>query len=207
MIKEILLATNNDHKHREFVRLFPGVAVLVPRDLGIDFDFPEDEDTFFGNARGKAQELYRRAGRPVIADDSGLCVDALGGEPGIRSARYGSAPGSPPLEAPLRNRYLLERMNGISERSARFVCCLVVVLGGDRWLAAQETVSGTIGREARGANGFGYDPLFILPGSGRTMAEIPDEEKDRVSHRGRAARRILAVLRDGIDTGEDRQWT
>jgi len=207
VIAELLLASNNDHKHREFVRLFPGVRILVPRDLGIDFDFPEDEPTFFGNARGKAEALYRLAGRPVIADDSGLCVDSLGGEPGIRSARYGSQPGSAPLEAPQRNRYLLDRMTGIAERSAHFVCCLVVVLGGDRWLAAQETVSGLIARRPSGTNGFGYDPLFVLPDQKQTMAEISDAEKDRISHRGRAARRILAVLRDGIDAGEDRQWT
>ena len=207
MITELLLASNNDHKHREFVRLFSGVKILVPRDLGIDFDFPEDEDTFFANARGKAVALHRLAGRPVIADDSGLCVDSLGGEPGIRSARYGSQPGTAPLEAPRRNRYLLDRMNGITERSAHFVCCLVVVLGGDRWLAAQETVPGVIAAEPRGTNGFGYDPLFFLPDRGQTMAQISDAEKDRISHRGRAARRILAVLRDGIDAGEDRQWT
>jgi XTP/dITP diphosphohydrolase len=203
---ELLLASNNDHKRREFARLFPGVKILLPRDLGVEFDFAEDGETFFANAHGKAAALHRAAGRPVIGDDSGLCVDSLGGEPGIRSARYGSAPGSAPLDAPRRNRYLLDRMNGITERSAHFVCCLVIVLGGERWLAAQETVSGVISREPRGTNGFGYDPLFILPG-GQTMAEISDAEKDRISHRGRAARRILAALRDGVDAGGDRQWT
>jgi XTP/dITP diphosphohydrolase len=191
---ELLLASNNEHKRQEFARLFPGVKILEPHDVGIDFDFPESGRTFFENANGKAAALHGLAGRPVIADDSGLCVDALGGEPGIYSARYGSAPGAGPLEAPQRNRYLLERMSGMKERAAHFVCCLVLFLGGDRFLAAQETVSGVITGEPRGTNGFGYDPLFLLPGLGQTMAEISDADKDRLSHRGRAARRILDLL-------------
>jgi XTP/dITP diphosphohydrolase len=207
VIAQLLLASNNDHKHEEFIRLFPGVTVLTPRQAGLEFDFPEDGATFFANAHGKAEALYRLAGQPVVADDSGLCVDSLGGEPGIFSARYGSAPGGAPLEASARNRYLLGRMNGNTERAAHFVCCLVLFLGADRYVAAQETVSGTIARQPRGTNGFGYDPLFILPGGGQTMAEIADAEKDRISHRGRAARRILAILRDGVDAGEDGQWT
>jgi len=200
---ELLLASNNEHKRREFTRLFPGVKILEPRDVGIDFDFPEDGQTFFANAQGKAAALQRLAGRPVIADDSGLCVDGLGGEPGILSSRYGSAPGAAPLEAPRRNRYLLERMSGVKERAAHFVCCLVLLLEGDRFLAAQETVSGVITHEPRGTNGFGYDPLFLLPDLGQTMAELLDAEKDRISHRGRAARRIRELLRDGADAGEN----
>jgi len=191
---ELLLASNNEHKRREFTRLFPGVKILEPRDVGVTFDFPEDGQTFFANAHGKAAELQRLAGRPVIADDSGLCVDALGGQPGIYSARYGSAPGGPVLDAPARNRFLLERMKLVTERAAHFVCCLVLLLGRDRFLAAQEEVSGVITHEPRGANGFGYDPLFLLPGLGMTMAEISDAEKDRLSHRGRAARRLRELL-------------
>ena len=214
---ELLLASNNDHKRREFARLFPDVKVLVPRDLDLEFEFSEDGDTFFSNAHGKAEALYRLAAlqrphnRPVIADDSGLCVDSLGGAPGIFSARYGSAPGRAPLEAPVRNRFLLDRMAGIGERAAHFVCCLVLVVGRDRYLAAQETVSGIITEEPRGTNGFGYDPLFFLPDLGKTMAEIPDEVKDRVSHRGRAARRILSLVKDEMEHGtelhKERPWT
>ncbi len=196
---ELLLASNNDHKRREFARLFPDLKILEPRDVGIEFDFPEDGETFYANAYGKAEALHRLAGRPVIADDSGLCVDALGGEPGIYSARYGSAHGAPPLEAPSRNRYLLERMAGIQGRAAHFVCCLVLLLGGDRFLAAQETVAGVITQEPRGTNGFGYDPLFLLPELGLTMAEISDADKDRLSHRGRAAARIRRLLAGAHD--------
>jgi len=207
MMTELLLASNNDHKSREFARLFPGMTIRMPRDLGIDFDFPEDGESFLANAQGKAAALHRLARRPVIADDSGLCVASLGGEPGIYSSRYGSAPGNPPLEAPRRNEYLLERMSGMQERTAYFVCCLVLFLSEARFLAAQETVSGVIARAPRGTNGFGFDPLFYLPHMGKTMAELPDVDKDRISHRGRAARRILALLQAGTDDREDPSWT
>ncbi len=204
MMTELLLASNNEHKSREFARLFPGVAIRVPRDIGIDFDFPEHGESFFANAQGKAAALYRLARRPVIADDSGLCVASLGGEPGIFSARYGSAPGSAPLEAPRRNEYLLERMSGMQGRDAYFVCCLVLVLSETRFLAAQETVPGVIAQAPRGTNGFGYDPLFFLPQAGKTMAELPDVDKDRISHRGRAAGRIRALICGETDDREDR---
>ena len=200
MMTELLLASNNEHKTREFARLFPGMRILVPRDVGIVFDFSEDGDTFFANAHGKAAALHRAAGRPVIADDSGLCVESLGGEPGIRSARYGSAPGGAVLDASRRNAFLLDRMEGMKERGAHFVCCLVLLLGANRFVCAQETVEGVIIDSPRGIRGFGYDPLFFLPGQGMTMAELTDIDKDRISHRGRAARRILAFL-------EESEWT
>jgi XTP/dITP diphosphohydrolase len=207
MMTELLLASNNEHKSREFARLFRGVAIRMPRDIGIDFDFPEEGATFLANAQGKAAALHRRARRPVIADDSGLCVASLGGEPGVYSARYGSAPGNAPLEAPRRNAYLLERMAGMKERSAFFVCCLVLLLSDDRFFAVQETVAGVIAAAPRGTNGFGYDPLFVLTESGKTMAELAEDDKDRLSHRGRAARGIRALLREETDNREDRRWT
>jgi XTP/dITP diphosphohydrolase len=190
---EILLASNNSHKHDEFVRLFPGHLVRMPRDLGREFDFLENGSTFLENAMGKARALWESARVPVAADDSGLCVAALGGEPGIRSARYGSN-GGENLTAPRRNAFLLERMKGVEDRRAFFVCCLVLFLDESRFFVAQETVHGTICRDPRGEGGFGYDPLFLLPGRGLTIAELADDEKDMVSHRGRAARRILAML-------------
>jgi XTP/dITP diphosphohydrolase len=198
--KELLLASNNDHKHREFLRLFPGLAIRTPRELGVEFSFAEDAETFLENAFGKAMTLYRAVRRPVIADDSGLCVHALGGEPGVLSNRYGAGADGVPLAAPQRNAYLLDRMEGQADRAAYFVCCLVLVLGDDRFFVAQETVDGQIGDAPRGTNGFGYDPLFLLPARGLSMAELGEEEKDHVSHRGRAARRIRALA-------EDHQWT
>ncbi len=194
-LTELLLASNNEHKHAEFVRLFPGVRILRPADLGIDFDFPEDGATFLDNALGKARALREAAGRPVISDDSGLCVEALGGDPGIYSSRYGSSGGGK-LSAPERNAFLLAKLRGIADRRAHFVCCLVLELEADRLFVAQETVHGVIADGPRGGGGFGYDPLFLLPERGCTIAELPDAEKDTVSHRGRAARRIRAMLED-----------
>lgn len=198
MVTELLLASNNEHKRLELDRLFPGVTVKMPRDMGLSFDFEEDGETFLANAHGKAMALFEAARMPVIADDSGLCVPALGGEPGIYSNRYGVAPGAKPLETPARNEYLLGRMRGEQARDAYFVCCLVVVLGESRFLVAQETAEGVIADAPRGRNGFGYDPLFLFPGLKRTMAELSDTEKDTLSHRGRAARRMLALLRADV---------
>jgi XTP/dITP diphosphohydrolase len=195
METEFLLASNNAHKHQEFVRLFPGIRVLMPRELGIEFDFDETGDTFLENAYGKAMALFHNAKRPVMGDDSGLCVQALGGEPGIFSSRYGSGAGGVVLDAPRRNAYLLDRMEGIQDRSAYFVCCLVLVLDESRFVAVQETVHGRIAEGPRGENGFGYDPLFIVPGHEKTIAELPDQVKDSISHRGLAARRILTTMR------------
>ncbi|MGD0728359.1 MAG: RdgB/HAM1 family non-canonical purine NTP pyrophosphatase [Spirochaetia bacterium] len=195
METEFLLASNNAHKHQEFVRLFPGIHVLMPRELGIEFDFDETGDTFLENAYGKAMALFHNAKRPVMGDDSGLCVQALGGEPGILSSRYGSGAGGVVLDAPRRNAYLLDRMEGIQDRAAYFVCCLVLVLDESRFVAVQETVHGRIAEGPRGENGFGYDPLFIVPGHEKTIAELPDQVKDSISHRGLAARRILTTMR------------
>ena len=193
---DLLLASNNDHKHAEFVRLFPGVRIVRPREIGVRFDFAEDGTSFFANALGKARALYGIVHRPVIGDDSGLCVAALGGEPGVRSSRYGSD-GERKLETPERNALLLSRLAGAADRRAFFVCCLVLVVDGERFMAVQETVHGVIADSPRGANGFGYDPLFLLPDRGLTIAELPDAEKDFVSHRGRAARR-MRVMMDGV---------
>jgi XTP/dITP diphosphohydrolase len=195
---EIVLASNNEHKFAEFSRLFPNVRILLPRDVGVAFQFQESGTTFFENARGKAFALLLQAGRPVIADDSGLCVRALRGEPGILSNRYGAGPDGKNLETEKRNAYLLQRLAGETDRAAFFVCCLVFLSDENRFVVVQETVHGTIAEEPRGKNGFGYDPLFLLPRADRTLAELPDEQKDAVSHRGRAARRLAACL--SVDT-------
>ena len=193
---DLLLASNNDHKHAEFVRLFPGVRIVRPREIGVDFAFAEDGASFLDNALGKARALQALAHRPTIGDDSGLCVAALGGGPGIRSSRYGSD-GTRELPAPARNQLLLSRLAGSADRRAFFVCCLVLAIDGERFVAVQETVHGEIAAAPRGANGFGYDPLFLIPDRGLTIAELPDAEKDLLSHRGRAARRLHMML-DGV---------
>ncbi len=193
---EIFLASNNGHKLAEMTRLFAGAGVRVrlPREAGVSFDFEETGASYLENAWGKALALHRLLDRPVLADDSGLCVEALGGEPGILSARYGSGSLTEKLSNPERIAFLLGRMKGQADRRAHFVCCMVLALGGDRFLVAQETVHGLLAEAPRGSGGFGYDPIFHLPELGRTLAELTDEEKDRISHRGRAARRLLSAL-------------
>jgi XTP/dITP diphosphohydrolase len=193
MVRELVVATNNAHKVRELGRLFPGVRLRTPSDLGIDFQYEEKGATYLDNALGKALHLHALVGQPVLADDSGLEVPALGGEPGIRSSRYGSQPGSPKLSDAERCRLLLAKAEGLVDRSCFFVCCIALVLEGPRFFTAQEVCRGQLAREPRGAGGFGYDPIVFLPERGKTVAELSDREKDRLSHRGRAARRVRAL--------------
>jgi XTP/dITP diphosphohydrolase len=190
---DIILATGNLHKRTEFQRIFPGHRVVIPKELGLSFEHEETGTTFGENALGKALALYAKTGRPVVADDSGLCVTALDGAPGIRSARYGSQ-GGVNLAAAERNRYLLELMTGAADRSAFFVCALALVLDQNRHVLVQETVRGEITEAPAGAGGFGYDPLFFLPAHGCTVAELPDPIKDRLSHRGKAGARLRPIL-------------
>jgi XTP/dITP diphosphohydrolase len=195
---ELVVATNNAHKLRELARLFPGVRLLRPADLGVDFDYEEGGATYLDNALGKARHLHARVGRPVLADDSGLEVRALDGQPGIFSSRYGSTPGGAKLSDAQRCTLLLEAMQGREDRACFFVCCMVVVFTPERFAAAQETFPGLLARAPRGSGGFGYDPIVLIPERGRTVAELTDREKDRLSHRGRASCRVRALLRSGL---------
>jgi XTP/dITP diphosphohydrolase len=199
MFRELVVATNNAHKVRELTRLFPGVRLLRPSDLAVDFDFEEDGSTYLDNALGKARHLYARVRRPVLADDSGLEVPALGGEPGIRSSRYGSQPGGPKLTDAERCSLLLAKTERLSHRSCFFVCCMTLVLEDSRFVAAQEVFRGELARAPRGSGGFGYDPIVFLPERGCTVAELSDRDKDRLSHRGRAAWRVRALLGKGLE--------
>lgn len=194
---EILLATTNLHKAEEFRRIFRDHTIILPSDRDLSFTYEETGESYFANAMGKAQALFHLAGGPVLADDSGLSVDALGGAPGIRSARFGAGTDDDRLSAEERNSRLLETMKDIDNRRAFFVCCLVLLLSEHRYWAVQETVEGRIASGPRGDGGFGYDPLFNLPDRGCTVAELPDQEKDGLSHRGRAARRIMNLLSSG----------
>jgi XTP/dITP diphosphohydrolase len=202
---ELVFASNNPHKAGEVRRILHGITVRTPADLGLTFAFEENGPTFHENALGKARHLYRMLGRPVLADDSGLAVDALGGAPGVRSARFG--PPGVRLDDAGRTRHLLELLAGEEHRAAAFVCCVALVLDDRRLLLVQETVAGAISDHPRGANGFGYDPVFLLPAQGRTMAELSPAEKDALSHRGRALRRCRALLESDAaaqQTGEER---
>lgn len=188
------MATGNMHKLGELGPLFPGHILKAPSQIGIaHFDVEENGQSFLDNALIKARALYALTGRPSLADDSGLAVRALGGAPGIYSARYGSEDGRK-LEAPERNALLLKNTEGFSDRACAFVCCLVLILSESRFYAVQETCEGELLRAPRGEGGFGYDPLVYLPELGKSVAELSPAEKNRVSHRGRAAARLAKLI-------------
>ncbi len=193
---KIIIATQNRHKVEELQSILSGHQLLTPEEAGVDYSFEETGSTFFENSFGKAMELYRITGEPVLADDSGLVVPALGGEPGIYSARYGAAEDGKNLEAPERNRYLLSKMEGIKDRRAFFVCSMTLILTPERFFNIQETLNGKIAEGPSGTHGFGYDPLFFLPEYGKTVAELAEDEKNRISHRGRAGIRMKALLKN-----------
>ncbi len=194
-MRTMIFATGNKDKLREIREIMadlPDVRVISMREAGIEADIVEDGRTFEENARIKAEAVSRLAGEIVLADDSGLEIDFLNGEPGIYSARYLGEETS----YHIKNRTLIERLEGVpdEERTARFVCAVAAAVPGQRTRIVRAVMEGRIGYEEKGNNGFGYDPIFYLPEYGRTSAEIPPEEKNRISHRGKALREIRRVL-------------
>jgi XTP/dITP diphosphohydrolase len=196
---EIVLATGNLHKKEELSEILNGHTILLPSDLHCTFDCIENGKTYLDNALIKAHALYKVVQRPVIADDSGISVPALGGAPGVYSARYGSKEGEEPLESPERNSFLLKNMKDISDRRAFFVCSMVLMLDEYRIYTVQETFSGIIAHEPFGGGGFGYDPLFFLEEYGKTVAQLPADVKNTISHRGKAGNSIKNIM-DRLDS-------
>ena len=192
---EIIIATGNRHKLLELQDILKNHTLLLPKDIGIDFNFEETGDSFLENSKGKAFALFNQINRPVLADDSGLSVNALNGEPGIYSARYGST-GGIELEARARNLFLLDKLKGIKDLSAEFICCMTLVMDTNRFFVVQESFKGEITPNATGINGFGYDPVFYLPQYGKTVAELPEKDKNKISHRGKAGYRIARLLEE-----------
>lgn len=196
--RELVLATGNAGKLAEIRAMLAGLhwRVRPQSDFGIETP-PEDGDTFLANALIKARHAARVSGLPAIADDSGLEVDALGGRPGIHSARY-AGPGCSSAD---NNRRLLAELAGIAppSRGARFRCTVVLVRGPDDLapLVAEGCWEGAIAQAPRGHGGFGYDPLFVPVGGALTVAELPAAAKNRASHRGQALRRLVETLRSG----------
>jgi XTP/dITP diphosphohydrolase len=187
-MSRFLLATTTAHNAAELGRLLGAAVEPLP-----GYRPPvEDGASFSANARIKARS--GRAVAPpdawVVADDSGLCVDALGGAPGIHSARFGD----PGLDDEGRLRLVLERLRGAPDRSAAYVCALVALGPEGREVEASGELRGSLAEAASGANGFGYDPIFVPAGWERTVADATAAEKDAISHRGRAARRLAAAL-------------
>ena len=184
----LLLATRNDHKVRELSRLLPGVA-LEPLPPEVELP-PEDGDSFAANALGKARAAARALGRPAVGDDSGIEAEALGGAPGIRSARYAG-----PAASDGENLAKL-RAEAPAGSGLRYVCVMAYAEPDGLEVTFTGTCDGTLAADARGTGGFGYDPAFVPAdlGDGRTMAELSDAEKDAISHRGRATRALAAWL-------------
>ena len=190
---KLVVASNNPGKLRELQAILAPALELVPQSaLGIA-EADEPHDTFIENALAKARHASRAARLPALADDSGLCVDALAGEPGVRSAYYAGPEGSRDERDARNNAKLLAALD--AERGAYYCCVMVLVRRADdpRPLIAEGIWRGEITRAPRGANGFGYDPLFLLPALGNTAAELAPAEKNRISHRALAARRLLEL--------------
>lgn len=192
----LVLASNNPGKLREMRALLAplGHEVLAQAELGIE-EAEEPYDSFLENALAKARHASRASGLPALADDSGLCVDALGGAPGVHSAYFAGRAGGREARDARNNAKLLASLQ--DERKAHYRCVMAFVRSADdpAPLVAEGEWHGEIARAPRGANGFGYDPLFLVPGRGLTAAELADDEKNRLSHRGRAAARLAELLR------------
>ena len=194
----IVIATRNEGKLREFQTLLRplGCDIRSLKDLSIDVEIEESGDTFAENARLKAIGYSRWTPFPVLADDSGLEVEALGGHPGIHSARY-AGPGASDADRIRKLLVELEQCGGLSAANAgaRFVCALALARHGEVTLETEGICTGIIIRNARGTNGFGYDPIFLFSDLGKTFAELSDEEKNRHSHRAHAAGILLSHIK------------
>lgn len=216
---KIYLATGNKHKKKEMSEILSEHTILTPSDENIDFAPEETGSTFYENSVIKAKALYEIVKSPVIADDSGICVDALGGAPGIFSSRYAGPdfmkgkPDGTKISQEEQNAFLINQLNDAlkkgnlpkaeylnGERSCRYVCAAVLYCGGDRLFAAQETFEGAIIDDIKnqaGEGGFGYDPIVFLPKYQKTAAQISAQEKNAISHRGKALK-VLKLIIDNL---------
>ena len=182
---KVILASKNPHKLTELSAILSqhGFEIALESEYGLDIDVDETGTTFEENSLLKAEAVMKASGLPVLADDSGLMVDALNGAPGVYSARYGhkSSDGE-------RTAFLLENMKDVPDdkRTAKFVCVITCLWPDGRKIGARGECPGVITREVHGENGFGYDPVFYLPELGMTYAELPSEQKNAISHRARA---------------------
>lgn len=212
----IYLATGNKNKKKEMCELLDDHTILIPSDEGIDFNPDETGTTFYENSLIKARALYETVRCPVIADDSGICVDALGGAPGIYSSRYAGPlfmrgkPDNSRISQEEQNIMLIDQLNEAlrrgnlpdgeylhGERSCHYTCAMVMYCGADRIFAAQETFEGILIDDIKnqaGDGGFGYDPIVFLPEYGRTVAQLTADEKNDISHRGKAVRALKRII-------------
>lgn len=192
MTREIVLATNNEGKLREFNHAFEGTDIrfVSLKDIPGAPDVIEDGITYEDNARLKARAIAKFTGRPTVADDSGIEIDAIPGELGVKSARW--AGGRPYSEV---NRDILDRLDGDNNRGARYIAVIVYVdEASGREESAEGKCEGVIHDKQEGEGGFGFDPIFYLPDYGRTMAQLPLDEKNKISHRAKAIEKLKAIL-------------
>ncbi len=193
-MKKLIFATGNQNKVREIKMIMAdtGYNIISLKEAGIDVDIVEDGSTFEENAIIKAKAISEMTGELVLADDSGLEVDFLNKEPGIYSARYEGV--DTPYE--IKNQIIMDRLNGVPDekRTARFVCAIAAAFPNGKVITRTATMEGRIAYEQKGENGFGYDPIFFLPEFGCTSAELSPEDKNAISHRGKA----LRMMRDAL---------
>jgi XTP/dITP diphosphohydrolase len=197
-MRRLVLASGNPGKLREFRQMLAplGIEVVPQTELGIP-DTGEPHGTFVENALAKARHACRHAGLPAFADDSGICVDALDGEPGVRSARYADGAAGREDQDRRNNEKLVAALHGRRDRGAHYYCVIVLVRRPEdpQPLIAEGRWRGEVIAAPHGAGGFGYDPYFMLPGLGRTAAELEPDEKNAISHRGQALARMVEMLR------------
>ncbi len=213
---KIYLATGNKNKKREMMELLSEHEIVIPGDENIDFDPDETGKTFYENSLIKAKALYDIVHYPVIADDSGICVDALGGSPGIYSSRYAGPdfmqgkPDGSKISQEEQNIFIIQQTNDAIKngklpempylngpRSCHYTCAMVLYAGPDRLFVAQETFEGALIEDINnqaGSGGFGYDPIVFLPQYNKTVAQLTPDEKNAISHRGKAVRAIKTIL-------------
>ena len=197
-MKRIIFATGNEGKLKEIKVILeePGVEVISMKEAGIEADIEENGTTFEENAVIKARAVAAKTGKIVLADDSGLEIDYLDKAPGIYSARFAGEDTS----YDIKNRILLDRLEGVpdDERTARFVCAVAAVFPDGTSCTVRETIEGQIAHEIAGDNGFGYDPIFYVPEYGSTTAQMDPEQKNLLSHRGKALRAMKRILEEKL---------
>ena len=193
---KLIIASNNKHKIYEIKKILGGTfdEILSLSEANIDHDTIEDGVTFMENALKKAREIAEISGCPTLADDSGICCDALDGAPGVYSARFAGTHG----DDENNNRHLLAMLEDKADKSAHYTCAMALCYPDGREITAEGYMYGSITKDRRGERGFGYDPLFVPVGEIRTVAEMTDEEKNAISHRGRA----LALLLERLNVSE-----
>lgn len=196
-MKSIILASNNKDKVKEVKEILKGYDIISMKEAGIDVDIEENGTTFEENALIKARAIMKLTGQITMADDSGLEIDYLNKAPGVYSARFMGHDTS----YDIKNKALIQKLEGVkgSDRSGRFVCAIAVCFPDGREIVKRGTMEGLIAEEIKEDNGFGYDPIVYLPEYGRTSGELAPEEKNKISHRGKA----LALIKEELDKSEE----